>query len=529
MHKIEKSAKFQLFRRFRSGAFYVGLGILLSRVFGLLREKIFAHYFGNSLSADAFKAALRIPNFIQNLLGEGVLSASFIPVYARLLAEKKEDEAREVASVAASFLFLLTSFLVLLGVLWTPQLVDMMAPGFSGERRELTEKMVYIFFPSVGVLVLSAFCLGVLNSHRRFFLPYVAPVLWNLAIIFSMVYFGENRNQKELIILVAWGVFAGSVLQVILQLPLTWRLSKKLHWNLKYKNSYFSTVWKNFIPALISRGVIQVSSFIDSILASWLVTGAVSVLSYAQILYLLPISLFGMSISASELAEMSRTLGEGGQREQWMKSRLEGSLRRMNFFVIPSMVGFVFLGRDLIRILYQGGSFSEADTWAVWVVLVGYALSLVSSTEGRLFNSTFYSLNNTKTPLRWSIVQVSVSTLLGSVGIYVIRTEMQIQELWTPLVLTLASSFASWVVWYGVRKKLRQILGRWASSLSYKLKLLGVSVLCAGLAFVVGAVLNQWGGSSTLIDPRLGSFLQLLVYGVFYLGISYKLKLFKNI
>src|SRR6202162_6260059 len=172
-------------------AFRVAAGILLSRIIGLVRLRIFSHYFGlRSDAADAFNAAFRIPNFLQNLFGEGVLSASFIPVYARLLAEGDEEEAGKVAGAVAALLALAVSLLCLAGVGLAPWLIDVIAPGFSGEKRELTITLVRIFFPGAGLLALSAWCLGVLNSHRRFLLSYTAPVMWAAAMLASLVLYG---------------------------------------------------------------------------------------------------------------------------------------------------------------------------------------------------------------------------------------------------------------------------------------------------------------------------------------------------
>ena len=161
----------------------VATGILISRIAGLVRDRVFAHYFGSSDAADAFRAAFRIPNFLQNLFGEGVLSASFIPVYANLLARGEEDEADRVASAVFCLLSLVVSCLVLTGVLATPLLIDAIAPGFKGAKRELTICLVRILFPGAGFLALSAWCLGILNSHRRFFISYTAPEAWNLEVL----------------------------------------------------------------------------------------------------------------------------------------------------------------------------------------------------------------------------------------------------------------------------------------------------------------------------------------------------------
>src|SRR5256885_14036331 len=174
-------------RRKFGGALAVGTGILLSRIAGVVREIAIAHYLGISRAADAFRAALRIPNLLQNLLGEGVLSASFIPVYARLLAEGKEREANQVARTVATLLVLTASVITLLGIVFTRQVLELLAPGFHGEVRELTVRLVRVLFPGTALLVLSAWCLGVLNSHRRFFLSYASPVLWNGALIATAV------------------------------------------------------------------------------------------------------------------------------------------------------------------------------------------------------------------------------------------------------------------------------------------------------------------------------------------------------
>jgi len=192
----------------------------VSRLTGLVRLRIFSHYFGlESDAADAFNAAFRIPNFLQNLFGEGVLSASFIPVYANLLALRDEKESGRVAGAVLAILALTTSVLVLAGILTTPLLIDAIAPGFHGAERELTVRIVRVLFPGAGLLVLSAWCLGMLNSHRKFFLSYTAPVLWNAAMIATLAGFGGRMSQERLALTLAWGSVAGSAAQFGIQLP----------------------------------------------------------------------------------------------------------------------------------------------------------------------------------------------------------------------------------------------------------------------------------------------------------------------
>jgi putative peptidoglycan lipid II flippase len=300
----------ELPQRERTGrhAFLVGTGILISRIVGLARQRVFGHYFGLSDTADAFNAAFRVPNFLQNLFGEGVLSASFIPVYARLLAEGDEEESGRVAGAVGAILALATSVLVLAGVLATPYLIYVIAPGFHGAKRELTIQLVRILFPGAGLLVFSAWCLGILNSHRKFFLSYTAPVIWNAAMISTLVAYG-GLEQSALAVNLAWGSVIGSGLQFGVQLPVVLKLTRKLRLRLDPRAAHVREVLRNFVPVFVSRGVVQISGYVDQVLASLLGKGAVAALANAQSINTLPVSLFGMAVSAAELPAMSSALG----------------------------------------------------------------------------------------------------------------------------------------------------------------------------------------------------------------------------
>ena len=197
----------------------VSAGILLSRVIGLVRERVFAHYFGNSDAADAFRGAFRIPNFLQTLFGEGVLSASFIPVYARLRAEERHEEATQLAEAIFAILFFIASLVTLAGVFAAPWLIDAIVPGFHGETRLLTIRLVQILFPGAALLVISAWCLGILNSHRKFFLSYSAPVIWNVAIITALLWKGGRVTESRLAIVISIASVIGSGLQFAVQVP----------------------------------------------------------------------------------------------------------------------------------------------------------------------------------------------------------------------------------------------------------------------------------------------------------------------
>jgi putative peptidoglycan lipid II flippase len=496
-------------------AFLVAAGIFLSRTFGLVRESVFSYYFGLSPAADAFRAALRIPNILQNLFGEGVLSASFIPVYAKLLAQGEEEESGRVAGAVFSLLALVTSVLVLLGVLATPWLIDLIAPGFHDARRPLTIQLVRIFFPGVGLLVLSAWCLGILNSHRKFFLSYVSPVMWNIAIITSLVVFGRRSGLAQLAAYAAWASVVGSALQFLVQLPVVLRLAPRLKFFFNSLGENIRTVVRNFVPVFISRGVIQLSAYVDNLLASFLPTSAVAALSYAQILYLLPVSLFGMSISVAELPGMSSALGSEREVAETLRRRIISSTRRIGFFVVPSAMAFFALGNVVAAAIFQRGRFTGRDTDYVWGILAGSAVGLVAATVGRLYSSAYYALRDTRTPMRYAIMRIVLTSVLGCfcalpAGHPVLTRLLGVDPRWGAIGLAASAGFAAWLEFLLLRRGMSRKIGEIESPVAYFMRLWFAAGVAAMLAWAVQILLHPH-------RPLLAAVEVLLPYGVAYL------------
>ena len=455
-------------------AVLVAAGILLSRVAGLIRERVFAHYLGNSPAAGAFKAGLKIPNFLQNLFGEGVLSASFIPVYARLIAQEDEEMAGRLAGVIVSLLALVVGLIVLVCVLLTPWIIDLIAPGFEGDVRALTIRIVQILFPATGLLVLSAWCLGVLNSHRKFFLSYVAPVFWNAAMIAALFIFGHRSSQANLAIALSWGTVIGSALQFGIQVPSVLKYAPRIKLSLQTRLEPVREVIGSFGPVVVGRGVVQLSGYVDQVIASYLKAATVSALAYAQTIYFLPISLFGMSVAAAELPQMSGTVGETEEVNASLRKRLERGLRQIAFFVIPSIAAFIFIGRVLVAALYQTGEFRNDDTLLVWYILAGSTVGLLAVTLGRLYSSTFYALRDPKTPLRYAVVRVSLTAVLGVLFAFPLRPAiiafLRLLHLPVPtfpdgdlpfgaIGLTASAGLAGWVEFLMLRRALNRRIG----------------------------------------------------------------------
>ncbi len=408
----------------RRGSNLVAAGILVSRLSGLVRTRVFGNYFGASGIADAFNVAFRIPNMMQNLLGEGVLSASFIPVYTRLIDQDRHEEASKVAGAVLGLLAVIAGAVSLFAVVFAAPLATIVAPGFEGPKRDLTVQLMQIVSPGIGLLVLSAWCLGVLNSHRRFFLSYVAPVVWNLVQIAALVIgamillpdrwtpIGATDSQlQQLAVALAIGTLVGGLAQLLIQVPSVMRLEPGLRPSLSRSIPGVRQVMRAAGPVIAGRGVVQLATYVDVLLASLLATGAVSLLYYSQQLYLLPVSLFGMSIAAAELPDLS-SMDSGDVTS--LSHRIDDGLGRVGFWVAGSTVIYLAVGDLLVGALWGTGAFDAQVAQAVWLVLGTFSIGLVATTSSRLLQSLLYGLGDTRSPARISVMRVTVSIVVGT-------------------------------------------------------------------------------------------------------------------
>lgn len=500
------------------GAGLVASGILLSRIAGVIRESVFAHYLGNSGAADAFKAGFRISNILQNLLGEGVLSASFIPVYSRLLGEGEEEMADLLAWGVGAILALIGSVLVVVGISAAPYLITVIAPGFEGERRELTIAVVRVLFPCTGLLVLSAWCLGVLNSHHKFFMSYAAPVAFNIAIIVTLLLYGPRHSQDALVIEIAWGAVVGAGLQIVAQLPQTLALLRRLRIDFARVAASLKAVFTNLVPVVMSRGVGQISGYIDNLLASLLPIGAVAALNYGQVFYMLPVSLFGLSVAAAELPSMSRAAALADNVEVTLRRRLNSGLRQIAFLVVPSAAAFFAIGDVIVALVFQSGHFTHHDAVYVWAVLAGSGVGMLASTMGRLYNSAFYALWDTRTPLKFALVRVTLSLILGYLFAIPLPGLIGIHQRWGVAGLTASAGIAGWVEFALLRWKLNQRVGWTGLDRKFLAQLWGMAFLAAAIAFAIKFSTSHAG-------PRLQALMVIPAFGTIYLGLAFMLDL----
>jgi len=511
----------------------VSAGILLSRVAGLVREKLLAFHLGTGLAAEAFRAALRIPNLLQNLLGDGVLTGAFVPTYARMVRDGREQDAGRLAGAIASLLVLVTGLLVALGVLLADPLTRMLTPGFpaGSTKSELTVALVRILFPSLGFLVLSAWCLGVLNAHRQFFRAYVAPVLWNAAIIVALtVAAALGHGDTALARAVALGALGGAVLQFLFQLPAVLRVLPGLRLQLSGDVPGLREVLRASGGVILGRGIVQLSAYLDLAIASLLAAGAVAALGYAQVLYLLPVSLFGMSVAAASLPDLA-TIPAAQQLR--LTSDVERGMRRIAAFVVPTAAVYLVMGDRAVALLFAGGAFGGPETRQVSLVLAAYSLGLLASTQSRLLQSALYGLDDTVTPARAAALRVVLGTLVGITLMVVLDAYRwgpdgpeQVADLGLAGVqargsvvslhrlgavgLALGASFGAWMEWTMLRRALarrtrsHRVARGWGRPLLASLVVLPAGPLGAGLLEVTAPLLSaSVGGSSAALHAMV--------------------------
>ena len=431
----------------------VAAGILISRLTGLVRGWVFAHFFGSGMESDAYTAAIKIPFMMRNLLGEGALSASFVPVYSGLLAKGDARGARALAGAVLGLLLAAVSVLTLVGIAAAPLLTAVLAFGFSPEKRDLTTQLTRIMFPMTALMVLSGWCLGVQNSHRRFFWSYASAAMWNVAQIVLLAGWGGHGTPKlQLAVWLAWGTLAGSFLQIAAQLREVLRLVKPFLVSLDRSTPGVRQALANIVPVVTALGVVQLSSTIDLQIASWLPDGAVTNINYANVIVLLPVALFGVSVAASSLPDFARDSSNvdfGALLE-----RLRSGWQRILFYIVPSAIACIAFGDLLVGLIYRSGNFKAEQQQAVHAVLAAFAIGLVSFGSVKLMASAYYAMQDYRTPLRASLASLIASAAISIAFAWPFR-----HSVYGAAAIALGTAIGSYVNLFVLARGLRARLG----------------------------------------------------------------------
>jgi putative peptidoglycan lipid II flippase len=391
----------------------MSVAVLISRLLGLFRDIIFAAFFGASYIADAFNVGYQIPNLLRKLFGEGALSAAFIPIYNDIDVKKGRAEQIDFALNILSLLTLLLTILSLLGMVFAPLIVKLIAPGFSAETYELTIKLTRIMFPYLLLIGLSSTLISILNSHDFFFIPGLSSAMLNLGMIVFLLVFSilYDATPEDKVSVLAYGVLFGGILQTAVNLPLLKKIGYRLSLNFNLRGKAIKSLWQRFLPGVAGLAIREVNLVADIILASFLISGSIAALQYGNRLMQLPLGIFGISAASAVLPLFSRYISA----QQWDKlsSSLRFSIVTLCYIMIPITAIIVGLGKDIIRLIFMRGAFDQFALDMSYRALLFYSLGLLFYSLNRTIIPIFFANKDTKTPVIISALIVGLNIILN--------------------------------------------------------------------------------------------------------------------
>lgn len=451
---------------------------LLSRILGYIRDALVAAYFGGGLLTDAFYAAFKIPNLLRRFLGEGSLTAAFIPVFGDVLNKKGKEEANHFFHSLQTALFMVLTVLVGLGIVFAPQVARIVAWGFirDPEKFQLTVELIRLTFPFLFIISFAALISAALNASGRFFIPALAPAGLSVGEIAFIVFFAAKMDSP--VHGLAISAVVGVGLHFLWQLPTLYKEGYSLKWSNPFGNTDVKRVFWLMGPTILGLSADQINSFVDQLCASFLRDGSITALYNSNRVMQLPLALFGIAVASVSLPALSRHASQNNEKE--FKETLNFSLRVANFVLIPAFIGLAVLGFPIVQALFQHGRFTEAQAWLTYQTLVPYALGLPAYSAIKILASAFYARKNTKTPAKIAMAIVALNTILCIV---------LMQYLEAP-GLALAAAISSWAQTGILFIYLRRSVGLLGGRAIFKSFLWGIlagglmGVICYLFAFV---------------------------------------------
>jgi putative peptidoglycan lipid II flippase len=390
----------------------VGSATILSRILGFLRDVVFARLFGASGETDAFFLAFKIPNFMRRLFGEGSFSLAFVPVLSELAEAGDRRALKDFIDHVAGTLLAVLLVITAIGVLAAPAVLAVFAPGWALEGRpefDLSAQMLRITFPYILFISLTALAAGILNTFERFLVPALTPVLLNLSLIAAAL--GLAGRLDIPVMALAWGVLAAGVIQLLFQWPALARLGLVPRPRWGWRHSGVRRVLKLMVPTLIGSSAAQVNLLIDSVIATFLVTGSVSWLYYSDRLLEFPLGVFGVALATVILPNLSRK--HAAQSAGAFSDTLDWALRLATLITLPAAVGLAVLAQPIISTLFQYGQFQSDDVVMASLSLAAYAAGLPAFIAIKVLAPGYYARQDTSTPVRFSLISMGANVLLN--------------------------------------------------------------------------------------------------------------------
>jgi putative peptidoglycan lipid II flippase len=392
----------------------IGLAVMCSRLLGLLREQIFAALFGGGMAMDAFTAAFRIPNLLRDLFAEGALSTAFVTTFSKTIARGGDADAWRLANKVATMTASVLGLLCILGMVFSPQLVALLAPGFDPDKAALTAHLTRIMFPFILLVSLAALVMGMLNAKNHFGVPAMASSFFNIGSIIGGVGLGfwiDPHFGPRALIGLAFATVIGGGLQLAVQLPSLARLGYRFRPDIHWRDPGVKAILLLMGPAVIAASTTQVNVMVNSVFASTLGDGAIFWLAIAFRLMQLPLGLFGVALGTVTLPLLSRLAVTGKMPE--FRSELARAMRWALLLTLPSMVGLMMLAEPIISVLYQHGKFDAAQAAQAAGALRFYAIGLGGYAALKVLVNAFYALDRRKTPMMVSFVAVGLNLLFN--------------------------------------------------------------------------------------------------------------------
>jgi putative peptidoglycan lipid II flippase len=392
----------------------VGLAVLCSRVLGLAREQIFAALFGGGRIMDAFTIAFRIPNLLRDLFAEGALSTAFVTTFSKTVATEGEAAAWRLADKVATLTAITLSAITVLGIVFAPWLVAVLAPGFEGEKAVLTVTLTRVMYPFILLVSLAALVMGMLNARNVFGVPAMASSFFNLGSIIAGVILGfwlDPHFGTRAILGLAVGTLIGGALQLSVQLPALRRLGYRFHADFRWRDPGVSSILRLMGPSVIAASTTQVNVLINSVFASRLGDGPTFWLTVAFRLMQLPLGVFGVALGTVALPLLARMAATG--QHAAFRSELARGMRLAFLMTIPASIGLIVLAEPIISVLYQHGRFGVYETVESAGALRFYALGLCGYAALKVLVNAFYAIEHRRTPMVVSFIAVGLNLALN--------------------------------------------------------------------------------------------------------------------
>lgn len=506
---IQKILSYQS-KTLTGAALMLGFASLLSRVVGVVRDRILAHQFGAGIDLDIYTAAFRIPDFIYNLLIVGALSAGFIPLFLEIY-DKDKKEAWKFTSRVLNLTLIFVGLVSLALYYFTPQLLTILVPGFSAAERITTAELTRIMLLSPVLLGLSAVVSSVLQSIRSFFIYSLAPILYNLGIIFGAIFFVPHFGLMGL----AYGVIIGAFFHLLIQIPVLYKAGFHYSTKISAVDTNIKKLSRSMIPRTLTLASVQFMTLFITSFASVLGAGSIAVFNFANNIYSLPIGIIGVSFAIAVFPTLSEYAA--AKNFESFNKQLSLTIRQIFFFILPITVLFILLRAQIVRVLLGTGQFNWENTIATATTVGMFSISLFSQCLLALFNRTFYALQNTKTPLYIALVSMGTTALLS----FYFKNIYGVAGL--ALGISLGSIFQVVLLWIALKKKLGDIDEKniFISIVKISLSSLALGIITQNLKYPMSLFVNM--------DTFFGIFLQGLICGLaglFVYGVScYLLKL----